>query len=265
MKMNKNEPYTGTQSVLRAVTMLEAFTDEKPAWHVSDLADEVGLNRTTTYRLLTALESAEYVVRDPATDSYRLGSGLIVLGGRAQRANSVRAVSRPELEKLAAVTGDTATLEVLAGREVVIIEEIAGEYLTSGKQEIGMRWPAHATSTGKATLAHLALATLETFLSEPLAAYTRHTITDPAELCRDLDKARVAGYAVAAEELELGYVAVGAAVRDGEENVSAAISVGGAKVRFTAGRIREVGSLLRAAADRISYQLGYRIPVENGD
>ena len=256
--MNKNEPYSGTQSVLRAVTMLEAFTDENPAWHASELAEALRLNRTTVYRLLTALESAEYVVRDPASDSYRLGSGLIVLGGRAQRANSVRATSRPELEQLAAVTGDTATLEVLAGREVVIIEEIPGEYLTSGKQEIGTRWPAHATSTGKAILAHLPEAGLEAFLSGPLVAHTRYTITDPAELCRDLDKVRATGYAAAAEELELGYVAVGAPVWDGEGNVSAAISVGGARVRFTAGRIREVGSLLLAAADRISYQLGYR-------
>ncbi len=75
----------GTQSIRRAVALLEAFGDDRPAWGVSDLAEAVELNRTTVYRLLTALESVEYVARDPATDTYRLGSGLIALGARAQR------------------------------------------------------------------------------------------------------------------------------------------------------------------------------------
>ena len=114
------EPRAGTQSIRRAVAMLEAFTDERPLWNVSDLAEQLNLNRTTVYRLLTALESAEYVERDPATEGYHLGSGLIALGGRAQRANSVRAVALPELEALAAATSETATLEVLHGGEMVI-------------------------------------------------------------------------------------------------------------------------------------------------
>jgi DNA-binding IclR family transcriptional regulator len=256
--MNKNEPYSGTQSVLRAVTMLEAFTDEKPAWHAGELAEATGLNRTTAYRLLTALESAEYVVRDPATDIYRLGSGLIVLGGRAQRANSVRAVSRSELEKLASLTGDTATLEVLVGREVVIIEEIPGEYLTSGKQEIGTRWPAHTTSTGKAILAHSSAEAIAAFLAVPLPPLTDRTITDAAQFARCLEEVCKKGYAAVNGELELGYVAVGAPVFDVQSNVPAAISIGGPNVRLTAQRIGEIGPLVREAAERISWQLGYR-------
>lgn len=258
MAMTKNEPYSGTQSVLRAMTMLEAFTDEKPTWHVGELAEAMGLNRTTAYRLLTALESMEYVVRDPATDSYRLGAGLIVLGGRAQRANSVRAVSRPELERLASVTGDTATLEVLAGREVVIIEEISGDYLTSGKQEIGTRWPAHTTSTGKAILAHSPAETVAAFLSEPLPALTERTITNAAVFERCLEEVRKKGYATVNGELELGYVAVGAAVFDVKGQVVAAVSIGGPSVRLTTRRSNEIGALVKEAAERISRQLGYR-------
>lgn len=263
--MNKNEPYSGTQSVLRATTMLEAFTDEKPAWHVSELAEAIGLNRTTAYRLLTALESVEYVVRDPATDTYRLGSGLIVLGGRAQRANSVRAISRPELEKLASLTGDTATLELLTGREVVIIEEIPGEYLTSGKQEIGTRWPAHTTSTGKAILAHSSAEAIATFLAEPLPPLTDLTITDAALFARCLEDVRKKGYAVVSGELELGYVAVGAPVFDVKGNVAAAVSIGGPDVRLTTRRTTDIGTLVQEAAQQISHQLGYREQESKGD
>ncbi len=252
------EPMAGTQSIRRAVALLAAFTDERPAWAAGDLAEAVGLNRTTTYRLLTALESAEFVARDPATDSYRLGSGLIALGARAGRANSVRAVALPELAALAARTGETATLEILSGHEVVIIEEIPGEYVTSGSQHIGSRWPVYATSTGKAILAHLPPEEAAPLLAQPMPPLTARTIPTAAQLRDCLADVRRAGYAVAAEELELGFVAVGAAILDAGRHPVAALSLGGTHTRLTDARIPEIGALVRAAAARVSHKLGYR-------
>lgn len=252
-----SEPVAGTQSIRRAVALLAAFTDERPAWAAGDLAEAVGLNRTTTYRLLTALESAEFVARDPAADTYRLGSGLIALGARAGRANSVRAVALPELAVLAAQTGETATLEILSGHEVVIIEEIPGEYVTSGSQHIGSRWPIYATSTGKAILAHLPPEEIAPLLSLSMPPLTDHTL--PTARLRDcLAGVRRAGYAVAAEELELGFVAVGAAILDAGRRPVAALSLGGTHTRLTDARIPEIGALVRAAAARVSHKLGYR-------
>lgn len=253
------DPVAGTQTIRRAVAMLEAFTDERPSWNVSELAERVGLNRTTTYRLLSALENAEYVYRDPSNESYRLGSGLIALGGRAQRANSVRSVALPELEVLASETGETATLEILHGDNVVIIEEIPGEFVTSGSQHIGSRWPAYATSTGKAILATLPPRELTTILKQqPLSPLTEKTITSVDELRACLDEVRRTGYAVAVEELELGYIAVGAPVLDAAGRAVAAISLGGTLTRLTGDRIPQVGANVRAAARRISHRLGYR-------
>ena len=248
----------GTQSIRRAVALLEAFGDDRPAWSASDLAEAVALNRTTVYRLLTALESVEYVARDPATDTYRLGSGLIALGARAQRANPARELARPELEALAATTGETATLELLSDGEMVIIDEIPGAHVTSGSQHIGSRWPAYATSTGKAILAHLPPDELGRVLSRPFLPLTTHTITDRAPLVACLADVRRAGYAVAAEELELGFMAVGAPLLDAAGRPIAAISLGGTRTRLTDERVPAVGRLVRAAAARISHQLGYR-------
>lgn len=253
-----SEPVAGTQSIRRAVALLAAFTDERPAWAAGDLAEAVGLNRTTTYRLLTALESAEFVARDPATDTYRLGSGLIALGARAGRANSVRAVALPELAALAAQTGETATLEILSGHEVVIIEELPGEYVTSGSQHIGSRWPVYATSTGKAILAHLPPEEAAPLLAQPMPPLTERTISTAAQLRECLTGVRRTGYAVAAEELELGFVAVGAAILDAGRKPVAALSLGGTHTRLTDARIAEIGALVRAAAGRVSYRLGYR-------
>ncbi|MCZ2114439.1 MAG: IclR family transcriptional regulator [Anaerolineae bacterium] len=248
----------GTQSIQRAVAMLEAFTDERPSWNVSDLAEAVGLNRTTAYRLLTALESAEYVVRDPVTDDYRLGSGLIVLGARAARANSIRAIALRELEALALETGETATLEILSDRHMVIIEEILGEYVTSGSQHIGSRWPAYATSTGKAILAQMMPDELDAVLPKPLLPLTKRTIISPDLLYEHLAEIRHRGYAVSAEELEMGYLAVGAVVLGSSGRPVAAISLGGTLTRMTDERVPEIGEQVRAAAERISHRLGYR-------
>ena len=260
--MNATSPMPGTQSVRRAVAMLEAFTDDQPLWTISDLAEHVGLNRTTTYRLLMALENVEYVYRDPTTDSFRLGSGLIALGGRAQRANSIRSVALDELEALAAITGETATLEIRHGHEMVIIEEIPGEFVTSGSQHIGSRWPVYATSTGKAILAFLPPDELAATLDRPLIALTEKTLT-AAELLRAcLADSRRLGYAVAAEELEMGFVAVGAPLLDANGRPVAAISLGGTLTRMTVERVPEIGARVRAAAGRISHRLGYRKQLE---
>ena len=118
----KTEPYAGTQAVVRALLLLEVFSDKQPEWSLTDLTKSLDLNRTTIYRLLTALESFDMVACDPETDRYRLGSGIIELGGRAIRANPVRMVSKPILEKLAAETGEMATLEILSAHEVLVID-----------------------------------------------------------------------------------------------------------------------------------------------
>jgi DNA-binding IclR family transcriptional regulator len=254
----RQEPMAGTQSIRRAVALLEAFGDDRPAWSVSDLAEAVALNRTTVYRLLTALESVEYVARDPATDTYRLGSGLIALGARAQRANPARELARPELEALAAATGETATLELLSDREMVIIDEVPGGHVTSGSQHIGSRWPVYATSTGKAILAHLPANELGRALSRAFRPLTAHTLTGREQLLICLEEVRRDGYGVAVEELELGFVAVGAPLLDATGRPIAAISLGGTRTRLTDERVPAIGRLVRAAAGRISHQLGYR-------
>jgi len=251
--------YPGTQAVQRAVTLLERFSDERPSWNVTDLAEAVNLNRTTTYRLLTALASADLVTRDADSDSYRLGSNLIALGGRAQRANRLRPLAQPELAQLVETTGETATLEILVEREMLIIEEVTSDRLLSGSQSIGTRWPVYATSTGLALLANLPDEQVNELLAGSLAAITPKTETDAGRIRQKLAQARQQGYAVLAEALELGYVAIAAPILNHEGHPVAALSIGGPLVRLTTARIEELGHLLREAVGRVSYQLGFRM------
>lgn len=253
-----NEPYPGTQAILRAISLLKIFTDERPEWGLADLARAVGLNKTTVYRLLTALESEGLLIRIEGSDTYRLGPEAIVLGGRASRANSLVSASRAELEALARLTREAATLEVLVDGEILILDEVPGSYLVSAVPSIGTRWPAHATSTGKLLLAHLHPAGLEPLLRSPLARLTPLTLAEPEALRAELARIREQGYATAREELEAGYAGLSAPVYNHDGRVVAAVSLGGPAARLTPERTPEFIHLLQAAAGRISARLGFR-------
>ncbi|MCP5094246.1 MAG: IclR family transcriptional regulator [Chloroflexi bacterium] len=254
----KTKPYPGTQAVLRAMTLLKVFTDEKPEWGLSDLARSANLNKTTTYRLLTALESEGMIMRGRNADTYMLGPEVVVLGGRALRANDLRSVARPHLVHLAEITGETATLEILMADEVLIIDEVIGEHLMNSTQSLGTRWPLYATSTGLVMLAHFAPEKLDAVLQRPLPAITPKTITDPTILRQELNATRQRGYSIADETLEIGLVVVGAIVRNHDGRIVAAISLGAPAIRFTPDRVPEMGKLVCDTAVQISAQLGYK-------
>jgi IclR family acetate operon transcriptional repressor len=252
------KPYPGTQAALRTVRLLKAFPPGRETLRLSELCRRVGLNKTTTYRLLTALESEGLVERGPGGEAYRLGPELLVLGARAFGASDLREAARPELLALARTTRERASLEVLVGADVLVLDEVMGGYLVGAMPSVGTRWPAYATSTGRALLAHLPREDREAFLRGPLPAITARTITDVALLKRELARVEDQGYAVSAEELENGFVAVGAPVQGPEGGAVAALCVGGPRVRLGSGRVREIARRLRRSAVRVSDRLGPR-------
>ncbi len=254
--MNK-KAYPGTQSIQRALSLLNAFSDAQPEWGLNDLAQVVGLNKTTAYRLLSALEIEGMVARDENSGGYRLGPGAIVLGGRALRTNNLNIVSHAVLDKLAETTGETVTLEILFDRDVLIIDQVQGSHVLGAAQDMFARWPAHATSTGKVLLAYLPVAQCEELLSAPLEKYTDNTITEMSKLQEELAQIRAQGYGTVHEELELGFVASAAPIFNHNGQVVAAISVGGPSVRFQTERMQEIVYKVVQAAGRISKKIGF--------
>jgi DNA-binding IclR family transcriptional regulator len=241
------------------MSLLKAFTDAQPEWGLMDLAHAVGLNKTTAYRLMSALESEGMLARDVRTGMYRLGPGAIVLGGRALRTNDLHIASRASLEKLAKDTGagESASLEVLLDRDILIVDQVQGAHVLGAAQDIATRWPAHATSTGKVLLAHLPVARCEEILSTPLAGYTETTVTDLTEFQTELTNVRSQGYATTHGELELGFVAVAAPIFNNIAEVVAAASIGGPSDRLQGDHLQFVVSQVVQAAKSISERLGY--------
>ncbi len=255
--MNNNSTYNGTQAVLRAVALLKAFGPDTARLTPQELSRRTSLNRSTVYRLLSALEREGLVVADGAS-GYRLGAELAVLGGLALRQMDLRAVALPFLRELAKRSGETVDLEILRGADVMIVEEIPGDHLLSASSNVGTLYPAHCTATGKLLLAHLPPQALAEFLAGQLRAPGPRTITDEVALRADLQAAVARGYATAYEELEAHLHAVGAPIFDHQGQAAAAVSISGPAARLPRRREPELARLVMEAGAQISRAMGYR-------
>ncbi len=249
--MNVTPPPRGAQAALRAIRLLKAFTPDRPEQSLGDLSARLGLNKSTAHRLLAALESESLVERDPDRGIYRLGAGTVALGVQALAGSDLRTRVHPVLERLAATSGETATLEVLVEDNVVILDEVEGRHMVGTGGHTGTRWAAHATSTGKAIVAAFA----SDWPGSPesrLEAFTARTLTTPEGLAQSLAAVRRRGFAIAVDELEEGFTGVAAAFRDPDGRVRGALSLSGPTSRLTTRRRAELGRLLAAEAAALS-------------
>lgn len=257
--MTKRHAPPGTQAILRAVRLLKALSRTGREVTLVELSSAVELTKTTAHRLLAALESEGLVVRNSARNTYRLGPAVIAMGVHALRTSDLRATVRPSLNFLAEKTGETATLEILSDNQMLILDEVSGRHLVSVSVEIGTRWPLHATSTGKAVLAFLPDDERRSFLRQPLAEYSAATLTRSRDLNRELERIRKTGFAIAMEELEVGFNAVAAVFWGPLGKLVGAISVGGPSNRMGRRRLRDLGPQVKAVADEVSGHLGHEL------
>jgi IclR family acetate operon transcriptional repressor len=256
----RDETGGSLQSVNRALTALELVADAGELG-VSELGRQLGVHKATASRLAAVLAERGLLERDPVTERYRIGFGLVRLAGAAMSGLDLVRLARPILETLAERVREASNLGVRSGDDVVYIDQIAGSRSIVTVSWVGRRTPLHCTSNGKVLLAFAEERERERFLAEPLESYTSHTITDPTALRAELESIRRRGYGQAVEELEDGLNAVAAPVRQADGRVIAALGVSGPAFRMHAVDIPRIGLLTAEAAHAVSRQLGY---VERG-
>jgi DNA-binding IclR family transcriptional regulator len=239
----------GAQSAVRAIRLLKLFTTEQPELRLAELSERAGLNKTTTYRLLQALLSESMLERDEGAGNYRLGPAVMALGMQAVASGGLRVRARPLLKRLAAETGETATLEIPVEDTMLILDEISGGHRVAAGGNVGTRWAMHATSTGKAILAFSDTGMER--LGERLTPLTARTITAHHVLEEQLGEIRRRGFAESVDELEDGFTGVGTVIRGSAGEILAAMSVCGPTQRLTEGRRASLGAMLCAAAGQL--------------
>jgi DNA-binding IclR family transcriptional regulator len=242
--------------VNRALRALELIA-EAGQLGVTELGRRLGVHKATASRLVATLAERGMVERDPITEKYRLGFGLIRLAGAAMASMDLVRIARPMLEELADRTRETVNLGVLSGDAVVYIDQVTGTRSIVAVSWVGRRTPLHCTSNGKVLLANVGDAERARLLAAPLHRETRSTVTDVATLETQLEEIRRRGYATTMEELEEGLNAVAAPIRRADGEVVAALSVSGPAFRMRPVDLPRVGRLTMEAAGAISRRLGY--------
>ena len=244
---------TGTQAVDRAVRLVSEVVHAPDSVTFTELAAATGLAKSTTSRLLDALERGGLVRRDD-DGRFRPGDVFVRYAWRGGAEAGLVEVARPFLARLGAETGETVNLGVARDGMVEQIAQVDSKYLIGGTNWVGRPVPLHCAALGKVLLAYGAAP----LPPGRLESRTSRTLTSRAALEENLRQVRRCGYAVTDEELEPGLVAVAAPVfRDGAE-VVAALSVSAPASRLTPARIPAVAAQCAAAALGLSEVLGHR-------
>ena len=240
---------------LKALDYLESCGDEAG---VTEVAQALGVHKSTASRLLATMESGGYVARNDVTGKYFLGMRVVELAKTKLDQLDIRIYARPFLEELVQKTEETAHLAMLDQGSIVYIDKVDTPHTLIMRSRIGYRISAHCTALGKAILAALPEARVDAILQKDgLHNFTLNTITDPLMLKEHLRKVRIQGFAIDDEEHEEGMRCAAAIIRDHTGCVVGAISVTGPAVRVSRQRAEEIGVLVRDACLRLSKSLGY--------
>lgn len=244
-------------SVTNALRILKNFSIFEPTQRVSDLAQSLGLAKSTVSRLLTTLAHEGFVVKDKKTGEYRLGLAVLTLGGILTNELEIHNEASPVMNELVIKTGETAHLSILDGLDTIYIHKEECNHPIRILTHLGRKNPAYCTSSGKVLLAYDKGKLVEEVISKGLQVYTNKTITDPDKLRRHLADIRKKGYAVSIEELKMGVRSVSAPIRDYTGKVVAAINVVGPVQRMKDYKIPEIARKVIQAGEEASERLGY--------
>ncbi|WP_328807688.1 IclR family transcriptional regulator [Nonomuraea antri] len=239
-------------SLRRALVVLDHVRDHS-GLTLTQLAEAVGLPKSTVLRLTAPLIDARLLERDRKSGAYRLGHGTLRLGQAYLATLDLRAVAAEESHRLMSEVRETVHLVVYDPPHVVYIDKVENQTNVRMASRIGSRGPMHCTAVGKAILAWQPEDALTELDLEPR---TKHTIVDLDRLRAELAGIRRRGYSVDDRENEPEVRCVGAPIFNHNDAVIAAISVSGLTSRITATRVRELGPLVAGAAARISRKLG---------
>jgi DNA-binding IclR family transcriptional regulator len=244
-------------SLLHGLEILDMFERDRPEIGIGEMAQQLGLHRSTTSRLAATLAMAGYLESAGEPGRYRLSGKLAALGELVPSDGRVRSVATPHLQELVQNLGETGHLAVLEGTEAVTVEVVDGWQTVRMHSWVGKRSPAHCSSMGKALLAGLTAADIAgLYPSTRLEARTAKTITDRAELTRHLAQVRERGYALDREELEPHLCCVAGPVFDRTGTVVASISLSGPDSRIDEASIPEMADAVCRTGWQISAQLG---------
>jgi len=244
------------RSVERALDILLCFSLEKPTYSLTQIAEHVGMHKSTIHRLLSTLEARRFVTRDKVSGMYRLGFRFIELASIMLQDIDINRWAQPYLQHLANLSGETVDLAVLDDDHVVYLQVVESPQRVKIAAAVGQQLPVHCTATGKAFLAYLPEFQVNEILTRGMDEYTEHTLNSSAELYQDLRETRERGFAISEEEYEKDINAVAAPILDANGCPMAVIAIVGPSFRLSHERMVMLGQSILETTYTIAREVG---------
>lgn len=247
------------KSLAKSLRLLKLFSPQRREWGAEEMAAALKFHKSSVQRILATLEQEGFITRTRRhRTEYRLGPEIFFLGNLAEMGPDLRSAARPTMEALVERVAETCYLCVADQDQCLYIERVECSQPIRIINHVGQRNPLHCTGVGKALMSGMTDAEVDRLIAaRGLAAHTRHSITDPAALKRELAAIRACGIARDEEELNPGVKCVAAPIRDSSGSVVASISLSGPTQRFTPAAVRRFEKEIRDAAMEISMSLGF--------
>lgn len=234
------------RAVDRALDILLCFTS-KTDWAMTEIAEHVGLHKSTVHRMLATLEDKGFVERDRATDRYHLGLKVWELSANLSRTDDQATIWLPEMERLRDRLGETVSIYVRDGSERIRIQAVQSNQPVRRVAPVGVRLPLYAGASSKVLIAYSEPLVQESIFGDPSWLYS----IDLDYYKIQLDEIVAQGYATSFEERELGAAALSAPIFNRTGKVAAALSVSGPASRMTMETMREYAPVMMESAKRM--------------
>ena len=243
------------EALARGLRVVEAFNQDRKQLTLSDIAKLVDLPRASVRRTLHTLVQLGYAEMDERM--FRLRPRVLNLARAYLQSNAVTDIVQPALGQLSERTGESCSAAVLDGEDVTMIAHASPKRVLPVSAQIGFRLPASATALGRVLLAALDDRDLERFLARLRSEkITKFTVTDKAQLRKAILDVRKSGFALADQEVEIGFRSIAIPLKKRDGSVIAALNIGVHSERTSLKAMHgHYFASLQAVADELQLQL----------
>ena len=228
----ENEQRDVVGSLGKGLAVLEILAAHPAGMTLTEMAAKADMTRAGARRFLLTLVDSGYAIQQERR--FLLSPRLLTLARTWLQGSSLWTYAEPFLREVAGLFNESSSAAVLSGEDIVYVARIPGRHILSVALHVGTRLPAWCTSMGRVLLSDLPPVELRTFLSSArIVAHTPKSITNPAELEREITHAARQGFAIIDEELEIGLRSIAVPVRDRSRKIVAAINISTQSSRFS--------------------------------
>lgn len=220
------------QSLRRAFDILTAVASNNEGVSLTEIAIRVDLPKSTVSRMLSTLTALGAVEKLGGREGFRIGPSIVSMAANIGLPRSLIAISRPYLQQLAQISGETLTLCVPDGDMAHYIDQANSPRFFQLRDWTGMRLPLHVSPDGKLYLAHKPEVMIEAYLQRPMQLFTTTTISTARAMQRELAKIRKQGYAWDNGEYSAELIGVAAPIFDETNKIIASVCMFGPVHRF---------------------------------